>query len=324
MKTPLRALASLDEAGLAGSARESSDPQERLDLPAQSPGLPPALEGDRFSFGGVSCYVAGKGAPLVLVHSVNAASSAAEMRPLFERSLARRTVFALDLPGFGFSERSDRKYTPRLMTDALHALAAQVRHRCGDEPIDAVACSLSCEFLARAAAEQPARWNRLALISPTGLAGTRARRGPPGSTRGMPCLHALLSARPWADALYRGLTRPSVIRYFLQRTWGSRDIDESLWAYDVMTARQPGARFAPLHFLAGSLFSGDIHCVYESLTQPVWMSHGVRGDFTDYRGKSLVRDRGNWTTTIFQTGALPYFERPSDFHRELEAFLEDD
>jgi pimeloyl-ACP methyl ester carboxylesterase len=283
--------------------------------------LAPALDGERMVFDGVSCYIAGRGPPMVLVHSVNAAPSAAEMRPVFEHYSSSRTVFAIDLPGFGLSDRSDRLYDPRLMTDALHALSSQVQMRCGAVPIDAMAASLGCEFLARAAAEQPARWGRLAFVSPTGLNGTTARRGSPGSTRAMPWLHALLSARPWARTLYRGLTHPTVIRYFLQRTWGSKAIDESLWAYDVRTARQPGAHFAPLHFLSGGLFSQDIHRVYESLRQPVWMSHGVRGDFKDFRGRRLILDRGNWQTTVYPTGALPYFEVPSAFLQDFDAFL---
>jgi pimeloyl-ACP methyl ester carboxylesterase len=285
------------------------------------PDLPPALGGERIVFGGVNCYMTGSGPPLVLVHSINAASSAAEMRPLYERYGATHTVFAIDLPGFGLSDRSDRRYDPRLMTDALQALAEQVLARCGAVPIDAVAVSLGCEFLVRAAVELPMRWGRLALVSPTGLSGTKPRRGPPGSTRAMPWLHAFLSAPAWTQALYRGLTKPAVIRYFLQRTWGSKSIDETLWAYDVLTARQPGARFAPLHFLSGGLFSQDIHDIYEAAPQPVWMSHGVRGDFKDFRGKRLVRDRGNWQTTVYQTGALPYFEVPLAFYQDFDGFL---
>lgn len=284
-------------------------------------GLPAALGGERVVFGGVNCYVSGNGPPLVLVHSVNAVPSAAEMRPIFDHCMATHTVFAIDLPGFGLSARTDRRYDPRLMTDALHALAEQVRQRCGAVPIDALAASLGCEFLARAAVEQPTQWGRLAFVSPTGLSGSQLRRGPPGSTRAMPWLHALLSAKPWSQALYSLLTRPAVIRYFLQRTWGRKSIDETLWAYDVRTARQPGARFAPLHFLTGSLFSQDIHRIYEALTQPVWMSHGVRGDFKDFRGKRLVDDRGRWQTTVYETGALPYFEVPSAFLADLDAFL---
>ena len=55
-----------------------------------------------------------EGRPLVLLHSVNAAPSSMEMRPLFERYRGSRPVYALDLPGFGMSQRtaSDRLLPP--------------------------------------------------------------------------------------------------------------------------------------------------------------------------------------------------------------------
>ena len=283
--------------------------------------LPPALDGERFEFDGLSCYVAGDGPPLLLVHSVNAAASAAEVRPLFDHWRVTRTVFAIDLPGYGFSDRSDRDYSPRLMTDALHAVAAQIRKRCGAAPLNALALSLSCEFLARAAAEQPAHWGRLALVSPTGFQGRRPRRGPAGSTRGLPWLYRALNAPLWSQTVFKALTKPGVVRYFLQRTWGSKRIDEVMWAYCVLTAAQPGARHAPLHFLSGCLFSADIHTVYEKVSRPVWASHGVRGDFTDHRGMNIVQNRPNWRMSVFQTGALPYFEVPAEFNAELDEFL---
>jgi len=287
--------------------------------------LPAAVSGDRHEFaspaGRLSFYVAGSGAPLLLVHSVNAAASAAEIRPLHEHYRATRTVFSLDLPGYGFSDRSDRDYTPRLMTDALHAVVEQIRMRCRNGPVDALACSLSCEFLARAAVEQPAAFRSLALVSPTGFSGTRPRRGAPGTTLAKPWLLAALRGPGWGGALFRALTRPGVIRYFLRRTWGSRAIDEELWHYDVLTTRCPGAEHAPLHFLSGSLFSADISNIYEQLALPVWMSHGVRGDFTDYRGKSRVETRPNWRCTVFETGAMPFFEVEAKFSATYNAFL---
>lgn len=285
--------------------------------------MPPALRGERFRFGDLSCYVAGQGPPLVLIHSMNASPSAAEVRPLFDRHAGSRTVFALDLPGCGFSDRTDRRYDPRLMTDALHALAEQVRLRCGEARIDALAVSAGCEFLARAAMERPERWRCLAFVSPTGLNGSRPHRAPRGRTRAVPRLHAVLSARPWAQALYRTLTRPKVIRYFLRRTFGRQDIDETLCAYAVRNAAVAGARFAPLHFLSAGLFSADIHDVYESLTQPVWVSHGVRGDFTDFRALGLLGNAGSWRVSVFQSGAMPYFEVMTDFARAFDAFLRD-
>jgi pimeloyl-ACP methyl ester carboxylesterase len=290
-----------------------------------TPSLPPAVPGERFEFdsaaGRINVYVAGQGAPMLLVHSVNAAASVAEVRPLFEHWARTRTVFALDLPGYGFSQRSDRDYTPRLMTDALLAMREPIRRRCGDRPVDALAVSLASEFLARAATETPQSWRSLALVSPTGFSGLRPRRSAPGSTQAMPRMYRALRGPGWGGALFRGLTRPAVIRYFLRRTWGAKNIDEALWRYAVITARQPGAEHAPLHFLAGSLFSTDIHTIYEQLAIPVWMSHGVRGDFVDYRGKSIVEGRSNWSFNVFSTGAMPYFELPQEFNVAYSSFL---
>ncbi|MFZ4649398.1 MAG: alpha/beta fold hydrolase [Rubrivivax sp.] len=259
--------------------------------------------------------------PLVLLHSVNAAASVAEVRPVFEQRCAHGPVVAFDLPGFGRSERSARAYTPRLMTDALHEVVAWTRARFGTPQVDALALSLSCEFLARAAVERPGDYHRLALASPTGFNGTRRRRGAPGSTLGLPRLHRVLAAPVLAGPLFRQLTRPAVVRYFLRRTFGTRQIDEQLWRDAVLTAREPGAEHAPLHFLSAGLFSADVSDVYERLAQPVWMSHGVRGDFTDYRGRSTVEGRANWRFSVFPTGAIPWFEQPQAFCAELEAFL---
>ncbi|MBT9486268.1 MAG: alpha/beta hydrolase [Rubrivivax sp.] len=289
--------------------------------------LPPAVHGECVRITGaagpVNVYVAGHGPPLLLVHSVNAAASAAEVRPLHEHFAATHTVFSPDLPGYGLSARSDRAYTPRLMTDALHDVLSLIRQRCGPAPVDALALSLACEFLARAAVEQPAHLRSLALVSPTGFMGHKAWRGTPGSTRVVPGLHRVLTGPGWGSALFRGLTRPGVIRYFLERTWGAKAIDEDLWRYAVLTTRQPGAEHAPLHFLSAGLFSADIHTVYEQIAQPVWVSHGVRGDFTDYRGLHIVRDKPNWRIDVLPTGALPQFEVPARFNAALAAFLQD-
>ena len=279
------------------------------------------LNAEWLNLGSFGCHVAGQGPPLMLVHSINAAASGAEVRPLFEHFRATHTVFAPDLPGYGRSERLDRPYTPRLMTDALLALVPAMQARCGPGPVDALAASLSCEFLARAAGEQPALFRRLALVSLTGLNGSKPRRGAPGSSRAVPGLHRVLSAPLWAEGLYGLLTRPGVIRYFLERTWGSKAIDEGMWADAVQTVKAPGARHAPLHFLSGGLFSADVLSLYEALQQTVSASHGVRGDFTDYRGRVFLEDRPNWRFTVFDSGALPYFETPQAFNAELRAFL---
>ncbi len=288
------------------------------------PAVPAKLRMLESRAGRIGCYAAGSreaAVPLLLIHSVNAAASAAEMRPLFEHYRRVRPVYALDLPGYGSSDRCERDYTPRLMTDAVLAVAEEIHRTHAGGAIDAIALSLSCEFLARAAVESPDAFRTLGLVSPTGFSGAKLRNGPPGSTRGMEWLYRALRFAPWDRALFAGLTVRPVVRYFLERTWGAKAIDEGLLDYDVATTRQPGARFAPYCFLSGKLFSDDIRCVYEALRQPVWMTHGVRGDFVDYRQQRDFEHRANWRIDVLQTGALPHFEALDEFIGRYEAAL---
>ncbi|WP_158807589.1 alpha/beta fold hydrolase [Beijerinckia sp. L45] len=288
--------------------------------------LPPALDGDietlSLPFGTLSYYRGGKAdaAPLLLIHSVNASANAYEMKPLYDHYAESRAVYAIDLPGFGFSDRPDRIYTPRLMTDAILALVEEIRRRHGNFPLDAIAVSLSSEFLARAATEHPTMFRSIGLVSPSGLQAARSGDGDAGSNYGRPAVRDVISFPAWGRGLFDLLVSRVSIRYYLSKTWGSWRIDDGLAAYDYRSAHQPGAEHAPFSFLSGFLFSADIMTVYKALTVPVFMTHGVRGDFVDYMRKAEVEGRPNWTVRVFQTGALSYFERLDEFAEAYGAF----
>ena len=273
--------------------------------------------------GALACHVAGPehAAPLLLVHSVNAAAGQHEVAPLIAHYAATRRVYALELPGFGESTRPDVPYTPTLMTSAIETTARAIAGRHGDQPLDALALSLSCEFLARAACSTPTRYRSVALVSPTGFAGSSAVSGPPGSTRAMPRLHGLLAHRPWSRGLFDLLTSRRSVRYFLRRTFGSPQVDEALIEAAWQAARHPGAHHAPLCFLSGFMFSRDTSRLYEALSMPVFMAHGVRGDFTDYRLKTQLALGPNWHFTVLQTGAIPWFEDLPGFLAAYSRFL---
>lgn len=297
----------------------------KLLVPHRLP-LPPALLSERRETNGragrMNYYVAGQGAPLVLVHSINAAASAYEMRPIFEYFRVQRRVFAPDLPGFGFSDRSAHAYSPRLYTDAIHDLLDAIERAAGDTPMDAVALSLGAEFVARAATERPERFRSLTLITPTGFGAELGRYGEPGGTRGIPTLRKVLSFPLWARPLFDLLSSRPSIRYFLKQTFGSyAAIDAGLLEYSYLTTHQPDAQHAPFTFVSGLLFSSDIRQVYEAVSQPVWVAYGTRGQFSNFSGTGAVEHKPNWSFQAFETGALPHFERPNAFFTALDAFL---
>ncbi len=297
---------------------------------ATPPELPAPVSGQRHEFqspvGRLTYYAASTGsevgdAPLLLIHSINAAGSAYEIRPIYEQYRGNRTVYALELPGFGHSERGKRVYTVRMMTDAIHAIVARIQESHGRAPIDALAVSLSCEFLARAISEKPLAFRSAALVSPTGLSGKTRDGGDPNGTRAMPWLHAIFERPLWSQGLWNALASRRSIRFFLRKTWGSENYDEGLAEYDYLTTHQPGAQHAPYYFVSGYLFSTAIMKIYMTLTLPVWMTHGVRGDFTDYRNKAKLQYRDNWRIDVMDSGAMPHFEQREQFIAMFDEFL---
>lgn len=287
--------------------------------------LPHAVGGERrtFSMNGLelSYYVSGAGKPLVLIHSINAAASAYEMRPLYEHFAASHRVYALDLPGFGFSVRHDLDYSPQLYANAIQAfLKTQVVEAAG--PADVVALSLGGEFAARAAAEAPELFTSLTLISPTGFGGNRGVVVRRGKRTGSPRMMNILRWPVWSQALYDLLTSRPSLRFFLKMAFAG-PVDEKLLAYAYQTAHQPGAHHAPFYFISGKLFSPDIWPIYNDLQLPVLVLYN-KDAFTRFDRLAELAERPNWTAVrIKGAGSLPHFVKPEETSAILTAFLED-
>lgn len=287
--------------------------------------LIPALDAERREIDGaagrLSFYVAGTGSPVLLLHTINAAASAYEVRPFFERLAQTRRVYAPDLPGYGFSDRSDRPYRIATFVQAIADMLDVIAADGHSSPVDALAVSLSAEFLARAGLNWPGRFRSLALVTPTGFnRGSSRNRGPAGASREVPGLRATLTFPLWRRPLYNLLVSAPSVRFFLRKTWGSKEIDEGAFYYAYRTSHQPGAEFAPYSFLSGRLFSKDIRTVYEGMTGPMLVMHGTRGDFQDFSESDWAKARANWRFKAYDAGALPHFERP-EVLTDYESFL---
>lgn len=114
--------------------------------------------------GAVAVYAGGSGPPVVLVHSINALASAAEVRPLFDALRQGNSVYAIDLPGYGLSERLPRAYSVADMCNAVRLVANWVANRHTSQPLQAIGVSLSCEFLACVAMQTPGLFHSSAVV----------------------------------------------------------------------------------------------------------------------------------------------------------------
>ncbi len=276
--------------------------------------LPEAIEANRRSFdspgtGLVSYYASDheNSRPLVLIHSINAAACSIEMSPLFNHYRGSRATYSIDLPGFGFSDRSDRRYTPKLyQTAIIDFLKSQV-----NQPADVVALSLSSEFAATAAYMEPDLFHSLVLISPTGLSKQKRRAAQKiGENNQGNGAHKLLSFPLWGRPLYDLITTKASIRYFLQQSM-AMPVPPEMVEYDFLTAHQPNAENAPLYFLSGLLFTPGINnLVYERMQNTPVLVLYDQDPFTSFGLLPEVLDiNSNWKANrIAPSRGLPQWD----------------
>lgn len=281
-----------------------------------SKALTPPIDAERRTltqpaFGRLSYFVddSADGRPLVLIHSLNAAPSSHEMRPLFQAFRGRRPVYALDLPGFGFSERGDRAYTVEMYVAAIAGFLSEVVGAAAN----VVALSLSCEFAARAAVAHPELFNSLVLISPTGLGGPIPE--PPELA------NRILRFPLWSSSLFGLLTSRRSIEYFMGKQFVG-EVPEPFVDAAYATAHQPGARFAPLAFLSGRLFSRDVFAsVYAQLDRPTLILYDRDPNVKFSRLPELLDANTHVAAVrIAPSLGLPHWEQPAAVAAALVEF----
>lgn len=295
-------------------------PADTRTATATRPGLAPALAAELKRIlsrhrPGLAYYAdtQASGRPLVLIHSINAAPSSFEVKPLFEHYQGKRPVFSLDLPGFGQAGRGRFDYSPERYASAIGQFLQEVP----SQPVDLIALSLSAEFAARALLATPERVHSLVLISPTGF--SQRQPPPPWLSKR---IHPVLAGLPWSQPLFDLVASKRSIQYYLGQSFVGQAPQEML-DYAYASSHQPGARHAPLAFLAGKLFTVDaLNRLYRPITShPVLVLADrdpyVRFDTLD----AFIAAQANWrrAATVPNMG-LPHWEDLAATTRALDAF----
>lgn len=286
---------------------------------ARRPALPSPVEAAPEMLGTgdgvIRLYERGSGPPVVLLHSFNAAGTAFEVRPLFERLSRDRRVVTFDWLGFGLSQRPGRLYTAQFYRRLLRGVLDEIE----PGPVDVVALSLPSQYVVLQAMGAPGRFRRLALISPTGF-GRFARR--PGW--GAAVAVRLLRLPVVGPTFFNALTLRPVVRRFLRSTFANPGLLPAGYEwYAWATTRQPGARFAPASFVTGLLDDPAAPDAYVRLPVPTLMLFGDHPRFCDPDAARALAARNPWldVRVIPDCGDLPQFEQPAAAFEMIDAFL---
>jgi pimeloyl-ACP methyl ester carboxylesterase len=254
-----------------------------------------------------------EGRPLLFVHSINAAPSAIELKPLFQHFRSYRSVYAPDLPGFGRSTRHVGMMTASEFAKNISSIIDQMSP---SEPPDVIALSLGCEFVARAVVECGANVRSLTFISPTGF----SRRQPP-PLQAQKRLRRLFDFAGFGRGAFKLLRLERSIRYFYGMNF-SGSVPSELVAYALKTTRQPAAHEMPLQFLSMSLFTPNaVGLLYEKLDVPVLVLFDEDPNVT-FELFEQFEDSPTWQfKRIGPSLGMPQWEHPEKTVAAIESFF---
>ena len=265
--------------------------------------------------GRVCLYVADRrrGRALVLMHDLQPTSSAHEMRPLFEYFRWRRPTFAVDLPGFGHSDRFGSPCPPARSAAVLGQLLRQLRRT--EPPLDLVTLGRGSEVAARIARDEPGLVRSIVMLEPAPLgAAHRAALDWLGAY-----LRQLLGERVSRAVFALSLARPLVRHSLRARFHGLPD--EGLLAYEQAIARAPGVVYrARLAALALRSCASETVSLYRALTVPVLVVHDSRGARAAQLEAFLHGRHNRFALRVSPTRGMPHFERRLETAAALERF----
>jgi len=213
------------------------------------------------------------GTPIVFVHGVGAGVSSFMWRKNFNALSQRSPVFAIDLLGFGLSDKpAGAPYSADLYVELISDF---IREVVGGKA-NIVASSLGAAYAVRVAREHPELVNALVLNAPAGYDAFSARPGMAGAA-----FYGLLQSPVLGTSFYNVMASERSIRDYAKGTlfYDHRRVTDRLVSNLYATSHQSGAQHAIAAFVSGYL-NVDIREAFAQLKQRVVLVWGKQDTTT--------------------------------------------
>lgn len=261
----------------------------------------------------------GKGTPILLVHGLHLYAGSFDILPVYDAFRNAFPIYAIDMPGFGRSEKGDRPYRVSMyeaaVLDFIKNVIGEVCH--------VVCLGNASEYVAMAAIREEKWFKSITMINPTGF-----QMPSPSSLEGIDRMErvrdltlSLLKVPLWSLPVYDlYASRARITSFYHKRFAFSSPAELIDLAYT--SSHQPGAHFAPIVLMSGKLNVDNVReRFYEKLKMPVLAVYdndpGTRFDMLP----QLVNEHNNWRAFRSRnTNGMPHFEKTGELFRELDLF----
>ena len=298
-------------AGVAALATLNAIIQRNASEPDDS-----ALGGDahffRWKHGRVFYKTSGSensGLPLVFIHGIGAGSSSFMWRKNFDELAKHFSVYALDLLGFGFSDKpAAASYSADLYVELISDFIREV----SGYPSNVIASSLGAAYAIRVADEHPELINAMVLNGPTGSEMLNRRPGMAGAA-----FYGLLQSPVLGTSFYNVMASERSIREYARDHlfYDQHRVTDRLVTNLYATSHQPGAQHAIAAFLSGYL-NTDTRSPFSRLRQRTVLVWGKQDTTTPLeKGLSLLQLNPRAALEVFDyCRMMPEQEHPEKFN----------
>lgn len=290
-----------------------------LVISLQARGEAGALAGEggvfRWPQGDIHYTARGRGEPMLFVHGVGAGNSSFEWRRNFVPLAEHYRVYALDLPGFGRSQRRRVAYTGDMYVAAVQNFLRDVV----GEPAHLVASSLGAAYAIRVARAGPALVRSLAVVCPTGIERLSARRPLTGQLA-----FGVFSIPAIGLSLYNAITSYGFIESYMRANlyFEPAFVTPPLVEQYHRSAHAHNAQYAIRSFISGML-NCDVAADLRALQLPLLIAWGRHARETPVEdAEAFLRLQPRARLDIYeQSRLLPHDEESEEFNRRLLHYL---
>jgi pimeloyl-ACP methyl ester carboxylesterase len=265
-----------------------------------------------WKYGRIFYKVAGTGKPglpLVFVHGVGAGASSFMWRKNFDALAQDFRVYAVDLLGFGFSDKpAGAPYSADLYVELITDFIREIV----GPPVNVIASSLGAAYCVRMADEHPELVRSLILNSAIGSDAINSRPGMSGAA-----FYGLLQSPVLGTSFYNVMASERSIRDYARNHlfYDHRRVTNRLVAHLYATSHQEGAQHAMAAFLSGYL-NADPRTAFARLDQRVTLVCGKQDLTTQIsKAEQIAKDNPRARLEVFDyCRMMPEQEHPDRFN----------
>lgn len=252
--------------------------------------------------------------PLLLIHGFGPGASSYEWRKNADALAAQFRVYAIDLLGFGLSDRPAIDYTAETFADLIGDFVKEVIGK----PTIVVAHGLTCAYVIADAFRRPQLFERLVLLTPPPTILEETLTSPLNVAAKLALRLPIIG-----QFVYNLLTTRQAIRvyYDAQGFHNPGLISDELVEYVFTSAHQENSRFAQASFLSNFL-NMDVHEPFARLQAPVTAIWGREGLLTPSEASAAFkRANSKVDVRIFDKASNQVQdEQPTAFNNLLKEF----